>query len=769
MNDYRRRQTTPTFASLFSVVAFRRWLTVDRGVVLALWLLTVLLAGISAAWPLLHSNAVDADVQRQVDLASSVQRSLSINLEQRMNDPNREITQRMTDAGIAYHANLPDPLRQNLAPQPFTVLSPGILLVQGIDLPSSGFAQVLDLMLEGGVEERLDLIDGNMPRSREPVQFPPEILEQFGLPKDSALPLFEIAVSRQVASELQLKSGDRFLAVFEPPADGLFSPEPRWFGIEVAGTYEVTGSSDTLRPDEVVLWTEAATVPIAQSRSSHQRVAIAGVLFAPDAYLDLMQVTSGTNWTYSWNFRLMPESVGTHNYQLIADQTRGIETTKGPYNQIWPQSGDIRVTTGIPTVFQHVDEELRFASSVSAFAAAGVVGTGMATLALAAMLLGHRRRAVTQLMLFRGLELRQLLLARAVEATIIGLSAAGIGFILVWVAIDARWSVMSMLGPAAIALSLTAIVVLIERNTTGQHRDQIRPNANRWFDPDIRRAAIEAGICVVAMAGLVSLLRRGVSGGSSTPGQFDPLLVATPALLTLAIAVVTLRIHPVLIRTLATAARRRAHLPLFLGLRWASQRPYAEQLPLGVLQLVIATAVFSIIIASSLDNPQHAIQPNAAPVEAVSGNSLEIAYQPPQEPLGNSMIRSFQGAAVLSILLGGIVILLDFGLAAADRRQLLAVLRAHGMGSRQGISLLAACHLPGTLYAVNLGVALGLLSAAIFNRSVGMESSATHTHWLATGGLWLAIVLAVVLLSSISMLSARKHKPAATLRDLNNS
>lgn len=764
MSDHHREQPTPTLYSLFGPVALRRWATVDRGVVIALWLLTTLLAGVSAAWPMLHSKAVDADIQRQVALASPVQRTLTVNLEQRMNDPNREITQRMAESGMAYHANLPDPLRQNVAPLPFTIESPGILLVQGIELPPLGFATVLELMFEEEVEERLVLIAGNVPRPREPVQLPSRVLEQVGLPANSLLPLYEIALSHRVASELQLKAGDRYLAMFEPPGDAFSSPQSRWFAIEVSGTYEVANSSGMLRPDDVVLWTESATVPIAQSRTGHQRVAIASALFAPGAYLDLMEVTSGADWNYSWSFRLMPDGIGTSNYQMITDQASGIETTKGPYSQIWPQSGDVRVATGIPTVFQHLDGELRFASPVSAFAAAGIIGTGIATLALAAVLLGHRRRSVAHLMAYRGQELQQLLRTRAVEAALIGLSAAGVGFVVAWVAIGGKWSILSMLGPAAIALSLVGIVVLVDRSIVAENQGQFRPNSFQWFDPDLRRAAIEAGICIVAGASVASLLRRGISTGPGPQGQLDPLLIAAPVLLTLAIAVVTLRIHPVLLRALAMAAGRWTQLPLFLGLRWASQRPYAEQLPHGVLQLAIATAVFSIVIASSLDGARQVKTTDATPVVAASFDGLGNADQPHRALLGNSMARSFQRAAVLAVLLAGIVILLDFSLAAEDRRKLLAVLRANGLSWRQGISLLVSCHLPGALYAVNLGIAMGLLSAAIFNRSVGTKTSASGVHWLATGGLWIVALLAVMALACIILVSERKATPAELLR-----
>jgi putative ABC transport system permease protein len=167
---------------------------------------------------------------------------------------------------------------------------------------------------------------------------------------------------------------------------------------------------------------------------------------------------------------------------------------------------------------------------------------------------------------------------------------------------------LAILGVLGLSAAITALLVLAA--VPSMHRN-LRPR----LDPDavvartsLRRVVAETVAIVLAVVSLILLRRRGlVAGGPDTPdATFDPLLAAAPALLGLAVGIVTLRLYPYLIRLLARLGSRRRDIVGFVGFKRILLQPPAARLPLLVVLLAVAVAVFASVLGRSVTEGQRA-------------------------------------------------------------------------------------------------------------------------------------------------------------------
>ncbi len=117
--------------------------------------------------------------------------------------------------------------------------------------------------------------------------------------------------------------------------------------------------------------------------------------------------------------------------------------------------------------------------------------------------------------------------------------------------------------------------------------------------PGPRRLTGEALLVVLAVGSVVLAGRRDVR-----TDHLDLILVASPALLGLAAAVVALRVYRYPLRLAALAGRRRRGVVAFVALATAARARIASALPLVVLLLSLALSVFAGAVQSSLARGQ---------------------------------------------------------------------------------------------------------------------------------------------------------------------
>ena len=150
-----------------------------------------------------------------------------------------------------------------------------------------------------------------------------------------------------------------------------------------------------------------------------------------------------------------------------------------------------------------------------------------------------------------------------------------------------RSSPVVLLGPLLVAL--TPAVVLATSSTPMTLRP-VRPVRSRM------RWIWETLVLAAAALATIQLLRRGIGG----PGDLDPMLVAVPALVAVAVAIVVVRSSPALLSVVVSAAAAGRGALAFIGAA-SAQRDGRGRLPSAIgLIVAVTVAVLSTVLLTTV-------------------------------------------------------------------------------------------------------------------------------------------------------------------------
>ena len=192
-------------------------------------------------------------------------------------------------------------------------------------------------------------------------------------------------------------------------------------------------------------------------------------------------------------------------------------------------------------------------------------------------------------------------------------------------ALGAGLSLLMLLGPAALTLASPHPLASLPRAGEGWPKAGVRvgegPRAARPRPPFFTRYYLDVALAVLAALLLWEAHERGSVFTPSPMGgvSSDPLLLASPALLTVAAAALVLRLAPLVLRPAAALAGALAGLPLLLGL-WRLVRDPAGYTRLALLlMMAVATGTFA---ASYSHTAQRSFRDRAA---FAAGADLRVA------------------------------------------------------------------------------------------------------------------------------------------------
>ncbi|MBA2696472.1 MAG: hypothetical protein H0U62_11700, partial [Actinobacteria bacterium] len=274
-----------------------------------------------------------------------------------------------------------------------------------------------------------------------------------------------------------------------------------------------------------------------------------------------------------------------------------------------------RFLTEISGTLRDVAAEQRATASILAVISAGPIGVAASLFALGGTLLVSRRRGTVGLATARGSSVRQVGGVLMAEGGVLGLLAATIGYAVAGLIQPpspsaATWppivvAVGMGLSPA-VAIGI-AILASGARSGLRATRSDLGSSRRRGRTAKVR---IVTEVAVLAVAALATwqLLERGLGDITGEEAQIkpvteagvDPLLAATPLLLALAAAVLTLRVYPLPMRGLARALHARVSLTPFLGAAGDVRDPAGGLVPALVMVLGVSVITFSTVLSSTI-------------------------------------------------------------------------------------------------------------------------------------------------------------------------
>lgn len=275
-------------------------------------------------------------------------------------------------------------------------------------------------------------------------------------------------------------------------------------------------------------------------------------------------------------------------------------------------SAQMRLDTGLPELIDEFERQAAAFGTIAAMVTAGLIGTGIGLVLLAAGITTGRRRAEFTLLQARGAAVTAMAGRLLAETALVIIPAGMVGWLLHW-ALPGRADPQRLLGIGLAPLVVAALVLLtIPVTVTIAHHwrmHDIRPPARHTQDHRLRPVRITAELTTLLLAGAGVLLlhQRGLQ-------PHDAYLLSVPVLLALAAGVLTLRIYPWLLRMLARLAAPLRGVAGFVGLAHAG-RASVTALPLLVLVLAATVGTFAAGVHTSISAAR-----DTAAVEAVGAH-----------------------------------------------------------------------------------------------------------------------------------------------------
>jgi putative ABC transport system permease protein len=234
-------------------------------------------------------------------------------------------------------------------------------------------------------------------------------------------------------------------------------------------------------------------------------------------------------------------------------------------------------------------------SNVLALMAVSLAVVGAAIVLLIAWLMAEKRREEFAVLRARGASRRQLALAALWGSAVAALPGAAAG---IAVAIAVTPGAAAPLGWRLAALTVLVALagpVLITVRVHRGYAATIRPDRPPGRLASARRLVAEAALALGSIGGLIVLRHTGIG-----PQGGDLYASAAPILAAIPVAIVMLRLYPLLVRPLLRLAARRAGVTAFLGLARAARVSATAVLPAFAMVLALSLVSFTGMVRSAV-------------------------------------------------------------------------------------------------------------------------------------------------------------------------
>lgn len=572
---------------------FRR-LRVDRVPLTVLAITVFVTAGLAAAGPLLAVRASQDALTQQLAQANAAERSVVVATSQilQTDEDSDELIAEADRLGALFDAQIPSLVRSVLD-DPFVAYEtvPWEVAVQGV--PPNPFQRSLIFVARQGADDRVQLVEGRAARRIEIT--PPDPVQGPLDPPNPATVEMELTLSDATAAAMGIEVGDRLDMTESRSPLGSVSVDGQVPPVVIG---EVTGIFTVPDPEDPFWGGDRRLVAPNEGDSS----AAGAAIVSPEILGTFLSAWPRTI-TLTYSYPATAQRVAAVSPARLVVAFNDLRTN---FRAIAGQTFEpVDARTGIPTLLNAY-----LAGERQAFLLLGLVGLGVAGIAAAALvllgvLLADRRRAALVIQRERGAGGWQIVLPALVEAVLVCLPAALLGWAaaaVLWPAAAGDLPLRLALGVAAAGIVACVLLVLpvAWRDLRALLRTGLAPS-----NPSARRLVADGLVVALAVIGLVFVRSRGIAGeGAESDGGFNAYLAAVPLLAGLAAGLVVLRVYPYPIRALALAAGRLRGLVAPLALRRAGRAPGAVNVPLVALLVAAALGAFGATVAASIDRGQ---------------------------------------------------------------------------------------------------------------------------------------------------------------------
>ena len=570
-----------------AVAALLRRVRAERGTTALVFVLVALTGFVVAAAPRLFDRVSDDGLRFELTRGTAIQRNLEFTTVDPLpaggaGDPLAPVAAR----AVLFRDGLAPSVRDLIDDIHFIVDSPRFRVIGAPLLPT-----FVTLREADGIDGQVDLVAGRWPAR----------VSRGAAPDPSAPPAIEIALSDTAAARVGLAVGDQLDArvdATDPLLRGVPVTSDTAIRIDLVGTFTVRD------PSASVWFDDRGLAEVTIGGTADAPLAFATGLIAPAAYPDLLAL--GQRSRYRWRLFTDPARVDAGGLDALTSDLRQLQLQYGATGE---RPGAIVLRTGILAGIQRYTAQHATTETVLGLTALGPIVVAAGAVGLVGILVVRRRRASLALARGRGASGAQLMATQLWEGLLVTVPAALLGLGVAIVVIPARPSDLSSIGAILVALGATAILLAATWPVARRARRDLERDDPPVVRMTARRLVFEALVVGLSLTAAWLLRERGLggvepSGATRTPAPFDPFLAATPVLIGIAVAVLTIRLYPIPVRGLGWLLARRRGLVPVLGLRSLGRQPSSGSLPVLVLLVTLAIGTFSSVLLASLEGGQ---------------------------------------------------------------------------------------------------------------------------------------------------------------------
>ncbi len=270
----------------------------------------------------------------------------------------------------------------------------------------------------------------------------------------------------------------------------------------------------------------------------------------------------------------------------------------------------VTLSSGTGTLLAGFESEAVAVASVLDLLAVSLAVLAAAVVLLGGWLLAEQRRQDFAVLRARGAARRQLATLVLAVSAVTAVPGAAVGAAVAVALTPSAPVTLSWWLAGLVVLAALAGPVAVTVQTHRGYAAVVRPDALPARVPAARRLVIEAGVVATAAGGLVVLRDQGSTRG-------DVYASAAPVLLAIGVAVVVLRVYPLLVRAVLRLTGQRAGPAAFLGLVRAARVSGSALLPAFAMVLVLALVSFAGMVRGAVQQGEAAASWQQAGADAV--------------------------------------------------------------------------------------------------------------------------------------------------------
>ncbi len=537
-------------------------------------------------------HVADEALRAEVAAAAPASRNIQLIQERRIGPSADDPLGAVDTAGADLQARVPPAVRDLFRDRVFTVDTPRWRVTSAIPVES-----LATLRFQQDVEDHVRVIEGRLPTG-----VTTRVVDPGPGPNPTAPRIvYEGAISTDTARQTGVKVGDELslaLDATDPLARGRFDRA----AVRIVGTFEANDESEPYWSGDLTL-----VHPTQRAVSVDNVFVNAAILLSPEAYPALFSITDEKTLPlrYSWRYYVDPDRLARGRLADILVDLRRLETA-------FPASavGGAQATTLRSGLLGFmVSQQARWASAqaVLAVVAVGPAIVATAALALLAVLASKRRRETLDLSRNRGASPLQAVGSVVAEGLLLTIPVAILAGLLAVVLVAGGPDPAAFAIPLLVAGVATILLLAVVAPTALGPPGPAGRSAARGRRSSPRRLVAEAFVILVAVLGAWLLRERGVTGaGAASPIGVDPFIAAVPALVGVAVGLITLRLLPIPLGALSRLATTRRDLVPVLAMRRATRG--ASTAPVLLVLLATATVgAFSLATLVHLDRAGEAV------------------------------------------------------------------------------------------------------------------------------------------------------------------